>query len=196
MGFFPQHSLGHCAPFYYSRCAFVSNLLPNVSCRRGHAQGAARHEDGGWRYRFRSAVELRLHQRPRVLCCAVAILGREAAQNIDNVIALCALVIKQLRFTCGGWTDAMRRFATDLAAPSRVTSVGPWPRTARRCCRSLSRKLSAPGGCALSGEYFSGNACRRRHDREFIESLKIDQSFSSHWYTVIQTCNKDRESQS
>ena len=76
---------------------------------------------------------------------------------MDKIIALCALVIKQLRFTCGGWTDAMRRFATDLAAPSRVTSVGPWPRTARRCCRSLSRKLSAPGGCALSGEYFSGN---------------------------------------
>ena len=32
----------------------------------------------------------------KLLCYSVAILGREAAQNMDNIIALYALVIKQL----------------------------------------------------------------------------------------------------
>ena len=111
---FPYHSLSHCAPFMYISCAFLPNLSPKVSCRYGgHAQGAARHEGGGWRYRLRSAVELRLHRRLRVLCCSVAIPGRGTAQNIDNAMAQYALVIKQLR-----------RYATDGTFAERLKIPG------------------------------------------------------------------------
>ena len=52
--------------------------------------------------------------RSKYLCCSVAILGREAAQNICNTMGLYALVAKQLRRIATG--DKLAKRLKDIAA--------------------------------------------------------------------------------
>ena len=58
----------------------------------------------------------------KLLSCSVVILGRKAAQNIDNNIAMYAPVIKQLRRTATGdkfteWLKDLPVFSDDADRP-------------------------------------------------------------------------------
>ena len=88
----------------------------------------------------------------KLLCCLVAILGREAAQNTDNIIALCALVTKQLQ-----------RIATDSKSAERLKDPTAFPDDADRSLTApratlLEESLSeiVRSSCALGGEYYPG----------------------------------------
>ena len=94
-----------------------------------------------------------------------AILGREAAQNIDNIIALDALVIKQLRriATDGKFAERLK----DLAASpddANLSLAAPRVILLYESVREIERPRSAPGG-----EYYPGK------DIEMIAIFSPDQ---------------------
>ena len=87
-----------------------------------------------------------------LLCCPLAILGRDAAQNMNKIIALYALVVNAVATHCDG--RQVRRAAQNLAAfPGDVGRSLAVHRAT--LLQGPLEKFGRPG-CALGGEYHPG----------------------------------------